>query len=208
VISNVTRYDMGNLIRGEVGERFETEQLPEGWGAFMLYCAVEGSFDDRGTLYHQIHCEPLPHCGARSIFVSLSHVDDRSRAPHGWRTVTVSAHVAEPWRWEELPEPEYEARKREVAGAILASMEEALPGFDRADRKFLLTGTPRTFRHYTGRLHGMVGGIPHSIRRNMVFAADYRTSLDDLYLVGDTVYPGQGTPAVVLGALNLVDALA
>lgn len=208
LIANLTRSNLARLVRGEAETESVGDDAPSGWGAFMLYCAVRDTFDDRGTLYHQIHCEPLPYCGSRSIFVSLSHEEDRARAPLGWRTVTVSTHVADPWRWESLEKDEYEGQKCELERMMLELMGRALPGFAEAERKFVLTGSPRTFLHYTGRLHGMVGGIPHSIRRNMLFAPNYRTPFDNLYLVGDTVYPGQGMPAVVLGALNLVDSLS
>ena len=62
---------------------------------------------------------------------------------------------------------------------------------------------PRTFRFFTGRENGLVGGVPHTLKRNLFTMPKYRTPLPDVYLVGDTVYPGQGVPAVVLGALHL-----
>ena len=81
---------------------------------------------------------------------------------------------------------------------------EVLSGFSSAEKKFVLSGTPRTFEHYTHRRHGMVGGVPHSVRQPMWRTPKHRTPLENFHLVGDTVYPGQGVPAVVLGALNLV----
>jgi C-3',4' desaturase CrtD len=208
LVSNATIHDMARLMEGDAARYFAglARDAGTGWGAFTLYCAVRDSVDELGTLYHQIHTEGIGDAG--SIFVSLSHRDDRLRAPEGWRTLTVSTHLANPWLWEEGTKEYYELRKRLLGESILAAMERALPGFAGAERKFVLTGTPRTFRFYTHRLHGMVGGIPHSIDRNIALAKKYRTPFDDLYLVGDTIYPGQGTPAVVLGALNLVGEIA
>lgn len=122
--------------------------------------------------------------------------------------MTVSTHVAAPEEWEHLGEAEYADRKEVIERELLRIIASALPGFAHARKKFLLVGTPRTFRFYTGRHHGMVGGVPHSIERSMLFDPTWRTPFGGLYLVGDTLYPGQGTPAVVLGALNLVEGIA
>lgn len=212
VISNSTVWDMAGLVRGEYSRYFgeQVRRSGRGWGAFTVYCAVSDSFDDAGSLYHQIHCDPLPHSGSRSIFVSLSPVNDGLRAPEGWRVLTVSTHLADPDVWERLAaqSPDlYEKRKEELGRTILELVSARLPGFSTAQKKFVLTGTPRTFGFYTRRMHGMVGGIPHSLQRNLVFAPKHRTPLPEMYMVGDTVYPGQGVAAVVLGALNLVAEL-
>ncbi len=209
LIANATIYDMARLLPGQPGLLFGrmAERAGTGWGAFTLYCAAEDRFDDGGCLYHQIHTGPLPGCGAGAVFLSLSAPDDRLRSPEGWRVLTVSTHIERPWEWEELADEEYERRKGELRDIILRAIGLALPGFDAVPKKFILAGTPRTFRHYTGRLHGMVGGVPHSVRRNILFSPKFRTPLPGLSLVGDTVYPGQGAPGVVLGALNLVEEI-
>jgi phytoene dehydrogenase-like protein len=112
--------------------------------------------------------------------------------------------VSEPVRWEGGKGESERVGRRTLEEIIINRIGEALPGFCSAEKKFVLSGTPRTFEHYTHRLHGMVGGVPHSVERLMWTRPKYRTPLEDFYLVGDTVYPGQGVPAVVLGALNLV----
>ncbi len=209
LIANVTIYDLARLVQGEPGRVFHAMAGRAGtsWGAFTLYCAVRDTFDDYGTLYHQVHSGALPGAGANAVFVSLSRRDDLLRAPAGWRTVVASTHIAEPWEWDLLSQKEYERSKSELAEAILQAIGDVLPGFQAAEKTFLLAGTPRTFQHYTNRLHGMVGGVPHSVRRNILGAPKFRTPLPDLYLVGDTVYPGQGAPGVILGALNLMAEL-
>ena len=209
VISNSTVWDMARIMHGDDSRYFKelAGRSGRGWGAFTLYCAVRDSFDDGGSLYHQIHCDPLPYSGSCSVFVSLSPADDRLRAPEGWRVLTASTHIADPDEWEHLAinSPDlYQTRKEELERLMLKWMGDRLLGFSAAQKKFVLTGTPRTFGFYTRRMHGMVGGVPHSLRRNLFFAPKHRTPLPELYMAGDTVYPGQGVSAVVLGALNLV----
>ena len=76
-----------------------------------------------------------------------------------------------------------------------------------ANKLYPLDGTPKTFEFYTKRKNGFVGGIPHSIRSNLLFMTPDNPPFANLYLVGDTVFPGQGIPAVVLGALNAVNRI-
>jgi len=68
---------------------------------------------------------------------------------------------------------------------------------------YLLSGTPNTFEFYTKRYRGYVGGIPHSLRKSLINMSPNKTMLKNFYLSGDTAFPGQGIPAVVLGALNI-----
>jgi hypothetical protein len=43
------------------------------------------SFD---TIHHQIHLtEPLPETGSASIFISINHAEDKSRADEDWHMV-------------------------------------------------------------------------------------------------------------------------
>ncbi len=72
---------------------------------------------------------------------------------------------------------------------------------------YLLSGTPSTYEFYTGRFNGFVGGIPHSVKKNLLRMPPNKTPFTNLYMVGDTVFPGQGIPAVVLGALNTVNRI-
>jgi C-3',4' desaturase CrtD len=209
VVSNLTVWDMAEVCDGELGDHFRRAAAGvrgEAWGAFTLYLGVEDAFADERALHHQvIFDEPLPVAGGRSVFVSLSPRGDATRAPEGFRAVTVSTHTpVGPW-WS--PDRDrYEEAKREVADAILDRVASS-SGLGRLRVDALLAGTPRTFVRFTNRALGRVGGVPTtfaSLARPLASA----TPFPSLYLVGDTVFPGQGIPAVVLGALNVADRLA
>lgn len=216
IISNLTLWDMAGLpidapsVPSDDFFGKNAAAVGPGWGALTLYFAVRDEFDDLGTLYHQIHCNSTAGFASDSIFASFSPPDDRARAPQGWRTCTASVHVADPGEWKRLAAEDaegYRERKRQVEERILAVIGDALPGFDRAQRKFVLGGTPRTFQFFARRKDGMVGGVPHTLRRNLFRSLKHRTPFPDLFMVGDTVYPGQGLPAVVLGAMNMVEEI-
>jgi C-3',4' desaturase CrtD len=204
VVSNVSLWNMGELAQGDLSDYFQrlAARYDWAWGAFTVYFAVE----DKAVLptaYHQIHLPAaLPHCHSHSIFVSFSQRGDHAKAPQGWRTVTISAHTrAEDWHG--LSAEQYTARKEAAERAALREFDRAFPEFASAEKRFVASGTPRTFEHYTNRRLGFVGGIPHSLRNNPLRLAPNATPFRDFYMVGDSVFPGQGTPAVVLGALNV-----
>jgi C-3',4' desaturase CrtD len=207
VVSNLTVWDLAEVCDGEMGAHFgrAARAKTEAWGAFTVYLGVEDAFGDERALHHQaIFDEPLPVSGARSVFVSVSPRGDLLRAPEGFRAVTISAHTpVEPW-WA-MERDRYDEAKQEVAEAALSRVDEAT-GLGRLRVDAMLAGTPRTFVRYTHRAQGRVGGVPTT------FGALARplgpvTPFPSLFLVGDTVYPGQSIPAVVLGALNLVDRI-
>jgi C-3',4' desaturase CrtD len=208
VISNATGWDNSSLLIGQK-EYFENKYSTlAGWGAFTVYAGVRNSFDDYASLYHQIILEqPLPFCGSHSIFLSLSHRDDRSRAPEGYRTLTVSTHVPDPHHWWKISNTEMEKRRSIITNGILAAINTHLPGFEQAEKPVIMSGTPVTFGHFTHRKFGQVGGIPQSMHRPVFTWQGWRTKQKGIFLVGDTVYPGQGAPGVILGALNLVEGL-
>jgi phytoene dehydrogenase-like protein len=71
----------------------------------------------------------------------------------------------------------------------------------RARARLVLPGTPVTFRRYTRRPFGWVGGYPQT---HLWRTRGSRLGRD-LWLVGDSVFPGKSTAAVALGGMR-VDA--
>ncbi|MBL7998511.1 MAG: FAD-dependent oxidoreductase [Candidatus Kapabacteria bacterium] len=209
IISSIPIWNMPELTDGAMQSYFgkKAEAFNESWAAFTLYFAVKQEFPLRSS-YYQIHAEQtLPFCSSSSVFVSFSRDDDTAKAPAGYRTVTVSTHTLSD-QWESLDAEEYQRRKGIVTEAILSLLRKAIPGFADTELLYLDAGTPQTFRHYTQRYRGYVGGIPHSIKRNLLLLPPNKTPFNNFYMIGDSVFPGQGTPAVALGALNVVDRIS
>jgi phytoene dehydrogenase-like protein len=65
----------------------------------------------------------------------------------------------------------------------------------------MLPGSPVTYQYYTGRHLGVVGGFPIT---SLLRARGPRTGLPNLRLVGDSIFPGQSTAGVTLGAIRVV----
>ena len=91
---------------------------------------------------------------------------------------------------------------RSYTERVLAAAEVALPGLrDAAD--LILPGTPVTFQRFTRRAWGWVGGFPQT----SLFRAWGPRLAPGLWLVGDSVFPGQSVPAVALGGLRVARSL-
>jgi phytoene dehydrogenase-like protein len=63
-----------------------------------------------------------------------------------------------------------------------------------------MAGTPVTFESFTHRPQGMVGGFPQTSLWN---ARGPRTGIANLWLVGDSIFPGQSTAGVTLGGMRV-----
>ena len=170
----------------------EANRHPGFWGSFILYL---GTKSQEKNLYHQVH---LNHLHVKNYFVSFSLPEDRTRAPEGWQAVTISTHEVA-LEWNGLDEEEYEKKKSELQKIIL---DDFLARFLISEIQFPMSGTPKTFEDYTGRKSGFVGGLPFVFGKNP-FSLLGATLSPHTFRVGDTIFPGQGLPGVVAGALQL-----
>jgi C-3',4' desaturase CrtD len=206
VISNLTPWNTAELFENEIPHSLQ--RLPshpeDGWGAFVVYVGLESSMVRPGlALHHQIIID-RPLGEGNTVFASLSSEQDISRAPAGHRALTLSTHTALEGWWQLFNEdrPAYEARKEEMTEKLLSAAERAIPGL-RSAARLVLPGTPVTFQRFTRRKWGWVGGFPQtSLTRS--FAPRLGKSL---YLVGDSIFPGQSTAAVALGGLRVADLI-
>ena len=203
-LGNLTPWALERLL-GEAAPtslKSEVRRRDPMWGAFVMYVGLDANIVDQSITHHQVVMDVNKKLGeGNSVFISLSPLDDESRAPKGFRTATLSTHTSVS-SWDELhqKDPEaYEERKTEYAERLLNAAERALPGFRRA-AKMIMPGTPHTYEFFTRRPLGMVGGFPQT---SLLRARSPRTGLKNLWLVGDSIFPGQSTAGVTIGAMRV-----
>jgi C-3',4' desaturase CrtD len=207
VIANLTPISLDRLL-GEDStptlRRHATRQQG-GWGAFVLNLGVEAAKLPANIADHHQMITDLdgPLGEGRSVFLSLSPEWDTSRAPVGHRAVTITTHTdARQW-WDLLKNTpdSYEEKKQEYSERILSAIDARLPGFKRSVG-LRLAGTPVTYSYYTGRQWGLVGGFPQT---SVLRTTGPRTGIPNLRIVGDSIFPGQSTAAVTLGAMRVTN---
>jgi phytoene dehydrogenase-like protein len=170
----------------------------------MVYVGLDKTtVPEHAPLHHQVVVqEPLAE--GNSVFLSLSPAWDDSRAPVGQCVMTLSTHTEfTPW-WQlfEHDRAAYESRKAMYVDQILAAAERVIPKL-RDAAALILPGTPITFHRYTRRAWGWVGGFPQT---HLLRAWGPRLS-PDLWMVGDSIFPGQSTAAVALGGMRVAQAI-
>jgi phytoene dehydrogenase-like protein len=205
VIGNLTPWTLDSLLGEDSphGLRREAQTRTAGWGAFALHMGLDAAkLPVDLSDHHQIIADTESPLGeGNSIFVSLSPTWDKTRAPQGFRAATLTTHtnVALWWDLINTDENAYHARKAEYAERMLAAVDNAIPNF-RSAVALELTGSPVTYQFYTGRHLGMVGGFPQT---SLFKARSPRTGISNVRLVGDSIFPGQSTAGVTLGAIRV-----
>ena len=177
------------------------------WSACTAYLAIDRrAVPDDSPLFHQVLMDygQGPHDG-NNVLVSLSPTGDPGYGPPDVRVATLSTHTA-PESWANLSRDDRIARKQEYANRLVQALGRALPDAPDALRHAEFA-TPRSWRRYTHRTDGAVGGAPVSRRNSTFLAVDADVFGPGLWVVGDSVFPGQGTMATVLSALRVVERI-
>ncbi len=201
VIANTPPENLNTLLQ-ESFTRIEKGPAaePEDWGAFMIYLGADTAAVPPDQPLHNQFIAARPLGEGNSIFLSISPGWDETRAPVGKRAITISTHTRlQPW-WDlfAADRPAYETRKQAYAKQLLTRAEQILPSLREA-AELVLPGTPVTFQRFTERQRGWVGGYPQT---SLMRHRGPRVSAG-LWMVGDSIFPGQSTAAVALGGLRV-----
>ncbi len=183
-------------------------KVEKGWGAAMLYLGLDRERLDNPEAHHIEMIDDIdrPFLEGNHLFCSVSGTDEPERAPAGQRVATVSTHVKmdQLWKGEDACQANYidEIHRRMRYTLSLRAPEIA------AAKVFEMTASPRTFERFTNRHRGFVGGIPRDagLHHYLHFSAPEVDT--GLFMVGDTVFPGQSTLAVSLGGLRLAESIS
>jgi len=176
---------LGEKPKGVCDIRNESEL----WSAFQTSFSVQQKLPFP-ALHHQIHLErPIPFLPGKTLFVSFSHPNDKERSPDGNLVVSVSTHLGLQTPWE----PEKKAR---VESEILKVLKER--GFLTAQPDYIHSSAVGSWKKWTGRAFGAVGGYPQTKGLLPWKMNNAYSGIPGLWLAGDTVYPGQGIPGAAL----------
>lgn len=182
--------------------------LDAGWSAAMLYLLARAPAGAPSAAHHlELVGDPSAALiEGNHLFASISGADEETRAPVGTRVITVSTHLPAPRLAGLSPAATaayvatVQARMREVFAAQAPEWSTAI--------EQCMTASPRTFERYTRRPGGLVGGAPRRAGLHNYRGAWPRPVAPDLWLVGDSQFPGQSTLAAALGGLRVAAALA
>ena len=179
------------------------QKLPNPSGAFVVYLGVDNQAIPHNCPPHLqfLYNYDGPIGENNSLFVSVSKPGD-GRATEGKATIIASSFVeTAPW-WQGTQE-DYKQLKEQFTQEAIARLGEY---FNLTLETIIHTeaATPRTFANFTAREQGYVGGIGQRVTSFGPFGFANRTPIGNLWLVGDSTHPGEGTAGVSYSALTAV----
>lgn len=153
------------------------------------------------TIHHQIHLDsPLTETGSVSLFISLSHPEDIGRTDEpGMTVMSVSTHI---------PDPDNRKIDSERVEKAVIDVLVSKKFLKRECIAYQHSSTPKSWAKWTGRKWGFVGGYPQYMSIKPWQMLDARLDKHKAYIVGDTVYPGQGIPGVTLSGIIAVHKMS
>ena len=195
IVSNLTIWDTYGKLIGLNRTPLETKKLLktlQGFGAYVVYASIEESAIAR------LPGERFRVAGPPDFTVAVSAAGS---GPAGKRAVTftTSTDVTD-WFAYQASEEEYEERDQSALEEFWTRLHAALPQLG-ADIEIIETANPRTYYDSTRRKLGMVLGVDSSTELT------HRTSLPNVFMVGDTIIPSARMDAVVESALSLANQL-
>jgi C-3',4' desaturase CrtD len=205
VVANLPPWNIAKMLAGDLpGLLKHLSPDPPGWGAFVAYLGLDNqAIPDDLPLHNQV-IQGRPLGEGNSVFLSISPSWDLNRSPLGKRAVTVSTHTTlSPW-WDlfENDQDRYDARKRSYTDRLISAVARVIPDVREAT-ELVLPGTPVTFQRFTRRAKGWVGGFPQV----SLFQARPPRLMPGLWMVGDSIFPGQSTAAVALGGMRIANQI-
>ena len=207
IVGNLTVNDLINTtdtISPSYQQRVKKLSTPS--GAFVIYLGVDISAIPENCPPHlQFLYDYEGEIGEmNSLFVSVSKPGD-GRAPDGKATIIASSFT-DVNRWWNISKEEYEAIKQKYTDKAIVKLGEY---FNLTPENIIHqeTATPVTFYNYTAREKGIVGGVGQRLNTFGPFGFATRTPIKNLWIVGDSTHPGEGTAGVSYSALTVVRQL-
>lgn len=186
---NLTLWNIAKLIPVQFIPKIELKSETEkAWGA----CALYGYFQDepsfpRGPWYHQIFPEPNDNELTHGLYVSIYQQNKNEN----YRYFTATIHV------------ELENFSKEKSDLYMNLMKKRI----EKSLKIIILETefasPKTYEKFTLRYKGYVGGVITQMA-NFIFSpvsSTLKNGTSCVYIVGDSVFPGQGVISCSLSGI-------
>lgn len=214
VVSNLTVWDTFGKLAGldhtppDIRKRLKGTS---GWGAYLLFLGVDEARAQSFSAGHIIAVTDLQDgqtydpTEAQLTFALSSQQDPRG--PVGRRAATVQLFAdVEQWFTYHKDESEHEQQDQATLETVWTRLHTALPELSDSV-EVIETATPRTWYETTRRKLGMVGGLGQSLPVFGPNSFSHSALITNLFLVGDTVFPGAGVAAVSTSALIVANQI-
>lgn len=212
IVSNATRWDtFTKLITPEKmpnSEKKWQQRYQKSPSFLSLHLGVKAKVIPQQTECHHILLEDWQEMEAEqgTIFVSIPTLLNPELAPENYHIIHAFTPSSMEY-WEKLSLKQYEYKKEEAAGYLIERLAKIFPDLDTG-LDYMEVGTPRTHRRFLGREDGTYGPIPRHKLPGLLTMPFNRTSIPNLYCVGDSTFPGQGLNAVAFSGFSCAHKIA
>ncbi|WP_431027061.1 FAD-dependent oxidoreductase [Lysinibacillus sp. LZ02] len=183
------------------------------WGAFRVDALLNDAF------WHQeLNARQLPFAlqivpskehavlfsdGHGPVYVTFQPAyNQHNERIDGEIMMTCSIH-ANVEQWGQYSKEEYKVKKQQLTEAILSEIQKVVNIEDYLI--YAEAGTPLTYKKFIGK--SGVGGFPLTVRNAVVKPRSVRSSLPQLYIVGEQSFPGPGTLSSALSGYYAARAI-
>jgi C-3',4' desaturase CrtD len=191
LVSAIPLHNFNSLIDSSIGKI----KIVEGnrLSSALQFNATLRHWGGADVLHNQVHTKD----GSSSVFFSVSECSDRMRANEGLRVLsaTTHAHLV----------GDVEVDKNKWAQQVI-ELAENRNLFRRDDLVEYHVSDASNWQQWTGRYRGFVGGIPQ-FKHIKPWMMNRQQKGDNLFFCGDSVYPGQGIPGVVLSGWQVANRI-
>ena len=212
IVSNLTVWDTyGKLVGLKQTPADVRAQLraAHAWGAYLIFAELDAQARQRLpaarilALTDWQRDQSYDPTSAQLMF----NIADEAATQADKRAVTISTFTdAAQWFTYHEDESGHEAQDQATLESWWARLHAALPELGDC-LEVVETATPRNFYEQTRRKLGMIGRLSHAPASG-AHTFTHRTTLPNLYMVGDTVFPGASLAAVTHSALIVADEIA
>jgi C-3',4' desaturase CrtD len=215
IVSNLTVWDTyGKLVGLSQTPMHVRKQLDSltAFGAYLIFASMKSAAARRLpcerilTLSDWQEGRTYDATDAQLTFAMSPEFDQR--APDGERAVTIHAITeASDWFGFHEDESEHERQDQKMLEDCWSRLHTALPELG-SDIEIIETATPQTYYLQTRRKLGQVGGVHQMASPNPPPLLGHRTSIPNLFRVGDTTFPGAGLASVAQSALIVANLIS
>ena len=151
-------------------------------------------------LHHQLHTPIFKEVlGSSSLFVSFSHPNDELRTQNNTYVISVSTHIHPANKQITVP-------KETLIQQVIHTLQ-AHHLLHANQVIYTHASLQKSWTKWTGRKFGFVGGYPQSLATPPWAMNASRVDNHRFYGCGDSFYPGQGIPGVVLSGIIAAEKL-
>ena len=206
IISNASIWDTLKLIKEddldpEIRKKKFSTPMTDSFMHLHIGIDATGLSKDLESHYSVINSWERINLPQNHVIISIPSVLDPSLAPPGCHVIHAYYNACEPYEiWEKtMTREEYKKLKDERAEILWKSIERFIPDV-RSRVKLNLIGSPITHQRFNRRYRGTFG--PGIIPGSGKLPYPKFDGINNLYLCGDSIFPGIGLPATAASGAN------